>query len=126
MANRKFQTHYAIIVSRLEADRSGCAVMTVKPTLAEALSEAFSYATFYCGARGAHVCVIEQCAACGGTGVNGYNRSRKPLRCKACRGECEVSRIAFDAKPHDECTLFRHTDRLWGDPSARISLTPSN
>ena len=94
----------------LSMPRPGGSYCTGKPTLAEALAEAFSMATFYLSDRGpgspgynrVDVTIGECCAACAGTGAApgvAWRRGRKP-KCKACKGtgaDREVVRTTFTA-----------------------------
>lgn len=112
---RIFRTRFQVCVNRLGVHRQECGVSTGKDSLAEAMAVAFEYATFYCGARGARVTVEEVCDACSGSGVVqcGGRRRFKQKRCPACRGNAIVQTIAFQAKPHSDCSLFRYDEQLF-------------
>jgi hypothetical protein len=109
----KFETKFSLSIHRLQADGMGCGYCTVQPTLTDALSHAYAYAMYYCGAGGAHVSIVEQCAACGGSGITGHTRTRKPIACKACKGVPAVRTIDYHALPHENCTIHRQDEQLW-------------
>lgn len=89
----------------ITVDRPGrCVVSTAaKDTLAEALSDAFSEATYYLGHhRHVHATISEWCRTCHGEGKITIRRPRSTITkdCKDCKAHHgPISTIAFPCVP---------------------------
>lgn len=113
MKLRSFPTAFHVMVTRCEKDRTGAGVSVGATSLPEAMVAAFKWAIYYAGARGASVVIVEHCSACKGDGISGRTRRLKPIVCKICRGSPEVSRLAFQALPPEDCKIIRHDEQIF-------------